>query len=74
MFKFPEAVKLDSRALEIVLLDNMDFSIFKKLIKNDTGAIKFIDSRNVTFYEAVFPGLETENEHSSENYYHEKMT
>lgn len=56
VLKKPEGTNFDARAAEGVLLEIMDYGVYKVLVKAEKNTYSLVESRHVTFDESRFPG------------------
>ncbi len=47
--RLPRGTKFEARALEGVMLENLDHGVYKVLVDDNTGAPRILESRHVTF-------------------------
>ncbi len=57
-FEFLEERKFEARALEGVMLETLDHGVYKVFVDDNTGALRILESRHVTFDESRFPGVD----------------
>lgn len=56
MLRLPRTSKFESRAVEGVLLECLEFGVYKVLVDVNNGHPRVIESGNVTFHDSQFPG------------------
>ncbi len=56
--RVPPGTKFEARALEGVMLENLDHGVTKVLVDDNTGASRILESGHVTFEESRFSGFD----------------
>ena len=57
VLKLPRMAKFDARAQEGIMLEIMNYGVYKLLVKDSNGMYSIVESRHVTFDESNFPGV-----------------